>query len=105
MSDTGCSSPVTLGPSATTNYAGTVTAVRGVLHATGIEFSGDFTGPLQAGGAFRISTVPYPAEPNVIDASVTGLVNGQYLVAGTATENYASTCLITYKMTSAHIDQ
>jgi hypothetical protein len=104
VSARGCSSPVSFGPSQTTAYAGTIWMTDGVLHASGIEFSGSYSGTLSPDGAITMKTAPYPQQPESVDARITGYSNGVYPIAGTFSDVYVADCVITYTITSGHLD-
>jgi len=104
VSASGCTSDITFGPSQTTAYAGTIWMTGDVLHASGVEFSGDYSGTLGSDGAFQLETAPYPQQPETVDAHITGYQDGVYPIEGTFSDVDYGDCVINYTMTSGHLD-
>ena len=75
-----------------------------MLHASGIEFSRSYSGTLSSDGAISLKTAPYPQQPESVDAHITGYSTGVYAITGTFSDVYVADCVITYTITSGHLD-
>lgn len=95
--------PISVGPSNSTNYAGSIWLSSGKLYASPVELSGNFEGTLSRDGSFHLATAPYPDEPDSVDAHVISKHGSEFVVAGTFSNDWLGNCVLTYRITSGYI--